>query len=100
MTISKIIPKLHPQTAGRVIDGEAVLMLADASEIHVLNSVGSLIYEYADGSHTLGQISHKIAEQFNVSRQQALADAKQFVDEMAARNIFVLENDLKNRNQT
>ena len=92
MDTTKIYPKRHPQTAGRVIDNEAVLMLSDDSEIHVLNAVGSRVYELADGTNSLAQISQQIAQEFDVSLEQAAIDTQDFLQELLDRNVFVLAN--------
>ncbi|MEW5985954.1 MAG: PqqD family protein, partial [Chloroflexota bacterium] len=74
MTIFEQYPRPHPQTAGRVMDGEAVLILADASEIKVLNQVGSRIYELADGRHSVNEIVDVIVKEYDVSQSAAEAD--------------------------
>ncbi len=91
MNITKIYPKPHPQTAGRVVDGEAVLILADASEINVLNRVGSLIFELSDGTHSVSEIVDEITRQFDTSREQAESDAMAFLEELERQKVLLLE---------
>jgi hypothetical protein len=92
MNILQLYPKPHPQTAGRVIDNEAVLMLADDSEINVLNPVGSRIFELADGTHTVQQIADVIAAEFDVSINEATDDVAQFLQGLVGRNVLVLSD--------
>lgn len=89
MNISHIYPKPHPQTAGRVIDGEAVLILADSSEIQVLNPVGSRIFELADGNHSIADISHVIAQEYDVTLTDAYADVLDFLQQLVDKNVMV-----------
>lgn len=88
MTIFEQYPRPHPQTAGRVMDGEAVLILADASEIKVLNQVGSRIYELADGRHSVNEIVDVIVKEYDVSQSAAEADVTGFLAEMVERQIL------------
>jgi hypothetical protein len=83
-------PKPHPQTAGRVIDGEAVLILADDSQINVLNRVGSRVFELADGSRSVAEIVKTITAEFEVDFAQAQRDVIDFLMELAEQNVMVL----------
>ena len=83
-------PEPHPQTAGRVIDGEAVLILSDSAEINVLNPVGSRIFELIDGETSMAQIVEKIAQEYNVDRSDAERDAVEFVEQLVAHQVLLL----------
>lgn len=83
-------PKPHPQTAGRVIDKEAVLILSDNSEVNVLNPVGSRIFELADGTNTIAEIIEVICSEFEVSADEAKEDVTTFINQMEKRQVFVL----------
>lgn len=85
-------PKPHPQTAGRVIDKEAVLILSESSEVNVLNIVGSRIFELADGTHTIAEIANVIFEEFDVTREEAQEDTLDFIKKMEKRQVFVLSD--------
>jgi hypothetical protein len=87
-------PKPHPQTAGRVIDREAVLMLSDSSEVNVLNFVGSRIFELSDGTHTIAEIAETISSEYDVSAEEAQEDVTTFIRQMEKRLVIVL-NDRK-----
>ena len=90
MNISKMYPKPHPQTAGRVIDGEAVLILADSSEVNVLNPVGSRIFELSDGSNTIEEIAARISDEYDVSFEEADLDVREFILQLVDQSIIVL----------
>ena len=92
MNILKLYPKPHPQTAGRVIDDEAVLMLADDSEINVLNPVGSRIFALSDGTHSGQNIVDALVAEFDVSANEATDDVTQFLQNLASKNVLVLAN--------
>lgn len=88
MNKTEFYPIPHPQTAGRVIDGEAVLILSDDSEINVLNEVGSRIFALADGSRTVAEIAAVISEEFTVDPADALNDVLEFLDNLVADNVM------------
>jgi len=90
MSFLQLYPKPHVQTAGRVIDGEAVLILSEVSEINVLNEVGARIFELSDGLHTIHDIVQSIAEEYEVSPQQAEQDVLEFVQKLVKQQILIL----------
>ena len=90
MNILKMYPKPHPQTAGRVIDGEAVLILADSSEVNVLNQVGSRIFELANGRNSVEEISEIIAGEYEISREKADSDVTEFIRQLVDQSVVVL----------
>ncbi len=89
MSTSKKYPKPHPQTAGRVIDGEAVVILADSSEVNVLNPVGSRIFELADGSHSVEDVIEVIVAEYNISPEQAAADVNEFLKKLVEQSVLI-----------
>ncbi len=91
MSISKMYPKPHPQTAGRVIDGEAVVILADSSEVNVLNPVGSRIFEMADGSHSVEDIVEVIVAEYEISPEQAAADVNVFLQKLVEQSVLIFD---------
>ncbi len=91
MDLTHLYPEPHPQTAGRVIDGEAVVILAEDSEINVLNSVGSRIFELADGQHSLASIVAVISDEYDVALTEAQADVTAFVEALVAQRVLVLK---------
>jgi len=75
--------------ATRTIDGEAIIVLADAGEVQVLNQVGTRIWELADGTRTVQQIAEAIAAEYDVSMQQAQEDTAAFLQELVAMGALV-----------
>ena len=71
------------RTACRVIDGKAVVITIDQNQLHVLNSVGTRVWELADG-RSLGQIVAGIVDEFEVEPGQARLDVRSFVEQLLA----------------
>ncbi len=84
-------PVPHPQVAARVVDDSAVIVLADAGEVHVLNAVGTRIWELTDGTHTIQQIVDTIVAEFEVTPQQAQTDVEEFLQTLVDAQSLVLQ---------
>lgn len=77
--------RLHQseRTACRVIDGKAVVITIDQSELHVLNSVGTRVWELSDG-RAMRSVVDQIVEEFEVTRLCAVEDVVAFARKMLA----------------
>jgi len=78
------------QTAWRVYDGEAVIILAEDSTLNTLNAVGTLIWEASDGQTPVSAIVARICEEFDIERAQAERDATVFVDKLCQRGLLTV----------
>lgn len=66
-------------------------MLADDSEIQVLNQVGSRIFELADGSRSISEIAQVIATEYQVDETEAQQDTLTFLRQLVAQNVMIFE---------
>ncbi|HSH03066.1 MAG TPA: PqqD family protein [Anaerolineae bacterium] len=92
MSILQKYPQPHPQTAGRIIDGEAILILSDVSEINVLNEVGSRIFELSTGTNSTDDIIQTLVTEYNGDHQAITADVTHFLEEMVKNNVIILSD--------
>jgi len=77
--------------AARTIGDDTLIMSTLDSTIFMLNSVGSAIWNSADGSTPLSRIVHEhLCEEFEVGEEEAFADAKEFVDQLATHGILLV----------
>ncbi len=76
-------PVVSAQVAARVVDDQAVLVLADSGEVQILNEVGAVIWELVDGRHSVGEIADKVAADFDVTQEEAFKDVKEFLAKLA-----------------
>ncbi len=83
-------PVLHAQVASQVMDGQAVVVLADTGRVNILNEVGTRIWELMDGTRTVRELAEVLASEFEVTREAALEDTRAFVQELVARNAVEL----------
>jgi hypothetical protein len=71
-----------PTSAWRLIAGEAVILSLDTKVLRGLNDVGSRVWDLIDGQRTVEDIIDVIVEEFDVSRDQAVADLDAFTREL------------------
>jgi hypothetical protein len=83
-------PTPHPQTAARIVDGSAVIVLADTGQVNVLNAVGTRVWELCDGSRSARQIAETIAAEFEVTPEEASQDVEEFLQQLTRAQMVVL----------
>ena len=76
----------QPTIVAREIAGELILVpvqrtASDIQSIYTTNEVGSYIWAHMDGERTGGQILDAVVAEFEVDREQAEADLKEFLEQ-------------------
>ena len=87
----KLYPRHHPESAGRVLDGEAVVVTPADSRMHTLNEVGTFLWDRADGARSVAELAEAVEARFEVDAQTARSDTAQFVADLEALGILVLD---------
>ena len=93
MKLTDKYPVLHPQVAARIIDGEAVIVLPESSQVNVLNEVGSRIWELIDSTRSIGEITEIIVAEYDVTAEQAERDVEEFIQELVENKMLVLADE-------
>lgn len=73
----------NDRTACRVIGGQAVVITIDQNQVHVLNEVGTRVWELCDG-RSLDAIVDEIVGEFDVDRARAARDVRSFAERLLA----------------
>jgi hypothetical protein len=81
-------PQRSTQSAFRVIQGQAFIATVGDGRLYLLNRVGTLIWEMADGSVPLRDIVAEVCNRFEVQTEQATADAIRFVEKLRQRGLL------------
>ena len=73
----------------RQIDSETILVpikdnVGDMGSIYNLNATGAFIWQQLDGSQPLRAIADAVAQEFDVSVEQAQSDLQDFIDQLEA----------------
>jgi len=88
MKVEEKRPIKSPDTAHQIIDDEAVIITPGQMMVHVLNAVGSRIWDLADGERKIGDIARIITHEFDISYQTALKDTVEFTRDLAEKQIM------------
>ena len=79
--------------ASRTIGDDTIIMSTLDSTVFMLNSVGTAIWNAADGATPLSRIvQDHVCPEFDVSDELALADAMEFVDELVKHGILLISD--------
>jgi hypothetical protein len=73
--------------AARRVGGEMVILAADDSSLFVLNEVGTLIWEAADGRTTIDGIADAVCREYDVDAETARRDVEEYVSALAGAGI-------------
>lgn len=82
-----LVVKKTPGTASRIIDGEAVVILPEKGLVRVLNEVASFIWKAIDDKKSIQEIAYLLTQEFQVSKNKALADTKEFIEELVEKGM-------------
>ncbi len=79
--------------AARVLGDEAIIMSTIDSTLFSLNPTGTVIWEAADGKTPLSKIiEDKLCVEFDISVEQARADAEEFIGKMSEHGILLVSD--------
>ena len=81
-------PMKHPDSASRVYDGEAFIVLPQSHQYKILNHVGTRVWELIDGVRTVDEMARVIAEEYEVSVEKAREDVIEFVTDLKAHGML------------
>jgi hypothetical protein len=79
--------------ASRLLGDETIVMSTVDSTLFSLNPTASVIWEAADGTMSLSRIiQEKVCTQFDVTPEQAVADAEDLITELTKHGILVVSD--------
>jgi hypothetical protein len=90
MTNDKYFPTPDPQVAATLVDGQAVVVMADSGQVTVLNETGARIWGLCDGMRSVAEINAMIIDEYDVSAAEAAADMHAFLDRLVEIGAIVL----------
>jgi hypothetical protein len=65
-----------------------VILKADDSSLFVLNGVGTVVWEAADGGTPLSGIVDDVCREYDIDRETALRDVTTFVDALVSHGVM------------
>jgi hypothetical protein len=81
----------NPQTAGRVIDGQAFVVTPDDNKLHTLNGAATQLWVLAANGISSDDATNALCTEYEIDRETAARDATECLDDMVARQILVAE---------
>ena len=79
----------NPALAWREIDEETVIISPGESVMHELNDTGSFVWRNIDGRRNAEDLAALLAEQYDVTRETALADTLSLLEELTSRKLLI-----------
>ena len=67
------------------MDGQGIIAVAGRSEVHLLNPVGTRIFELIDGQRDMAEITRIIESEFEVAGAEVAADVEDFLADMRSK---------------
>lgn len=81
-------PRRAPSTHTVEIDGEAVVLDEARNRLHLLNASATIIWACCDGSGTLDEIAHDLAEIIGIPAEQLASELVSLVRALGAEGLL------------
>ncbi|MFO7536624.1 MAG: PqqD family protein [Chloroflexota bacterium] len=85
--ISSLKPTVTNEIIWRQLDDNAVIVSPQTGEVRVLNEVGTLIWQMLTDRHSVADIVNHLANNYQVTPQQAQQDVALFLQELHERGL-------------
>ena len=86
-----IIQRQEKDVYSIVVDGETVIVNVQSGDQYSLNQTGTVIWQLADGAHTLRQIVASLEEQYDVTEEQAHSEVFQLASELLNESLIIVK---------
>ncbi|MBP8805198.1 MAG: PqqD family protein [Kofleriaceae bacterium] len=80
----------NPQTAGRIIDGQAFVVTPDDNKLHTLNGAATLLWTLAASGASVDDAAAALCREYEIDDATARTDAAACLDDLVARQILVV----------
>jgi coenzyme PQQ biosynthesis protein PqqD len=85
---SSTTPRRAPDLIWRELEDGTVVVAPDAGMVRAFNETGSLIWSLVDGQNDVAAIVAEVQRQFDLGPEQAEHDVRQFLSELANRDLI------------
>lgn len=76
----------------QIVDGSAVIVLADSGQVMVFNETGTRILEAIDGTRSVEEVASIIESEYEVSGEEARQDLEAFLGTLAEADALTMES--------
>jgi hypothetical protein len=77
------------EVASKVIDGEAIIINLANGVYYSTDKVGAFVWDLLQTGHTLEEVIAAVTRHYDVSREQAESNVRQFVQELVEENLVI-----------
>lgn len=81
-------PIRHPKTASRLFNGTAVVISPAENVVRMMNTVGSRIWQLADGTRSEAEIAARLVAEFDVDEETARRSVADFLAALAEKGLI------------
>lgn len=82
-------PKVRGDLTVVELDGEAVIYDEINGDLHRLNPTATLVFSFLDGSATLEDIAHDIADAYSMPVDEVTVQVRELAEQLAASHLLV-----------
>lgn len=93
LTLQSRLRPNEQEVAAKVIDGEAIIINLANGIYYSMDKVGGLLWEVLAGGHKLEEAVATVMARYDVSPEQAQADAERLAAELLQENLLAETND-------
>ena len=87
LTLQSRLRPNEEEVAGKVMDGEAIIINLSNGIYYSMDKVGGFIWEMVERRHSLETIVELISTRYDVSTEQARADVERLVGQLVEENL-------------
>ena len=85
--------KRNQEVVSRDIQGELVIVpirsgVGDLNSLYTLNPAGSVLWDFMNEGHTIGEMVERVCDEFDVTATQAQSDIETFLDSLMAEELI------------
>jgi len=83
----------NQDVVSRNIQGELVIVpirsgVGDLNSLYTLNPVGSVLWDFMNQGHTIGEMVERVCDEFDVTATEARSDIEAFLDSLMAEELI------------
>ena len=84
----------NQEVVSRKIEGELIIVpirsgVGDLNSLYTLNPVGSVLWDFMAQEHSVGEMVHRVCDEFEVTETQAEKDIASFLDSLLEEQLVV-----------
>ena len=84
-------PKIAPSLIWRLLDDDAVVVSPRVGKVHVLNGVGTIIWQLQADPKTIDEIKYYMVSHYDIALEQAHIDLQKFLNDLSDRGMVIWE---------